>query len=65
MPQLLYSQGKSPRYPLERRLRVPQRQSEHGGKEKKIPSVPLQESKPGCPAHSLVTILTEIPWLPK
>jgi len=44
---------------------VPQRQSEHGGKEKKIPSVPLQESKPGCPAHSLVTILTEIPWLPK
>jgi hypothetical protein len=38
MPQPLYPQGKSPQYPLDRRLGGPQSQSGHSGKEKKNPS---------------------------
>jgi hypothetical protein len=34
MPQLLYPQGKGPRYPLDRRLGRPQSQSGHSGEEK-------------------------------
>jgi hypothetical protein len=38
--QPLYSQGKSPWYPLERRLSGPQSQSEHGGEEKNSRPLP-------------------------
>jgi hypothetical protein len=34
IPQLLYSRGKSPQYPLDRRLGGPQNQSVHSRKEK-------------------------------
>jgi hypothetical protein len=34
MPWLLYPQGKSPWYPLDRRLGGPQSWSEHGGEQK-------------------------------
>jgi hypothetical protein len=34
IPRSLYLQGKSPWYPLDRRLGVPQNQSRHGGDEK-------------------------------
>jgi hypothetical protein len=44
MPWLLYSQGKSPWYPLDRRLGGPESQSECGGEEKN--SQPLLELKP-------------------
>jgi len=40
MPQLLYPWGKSPWYPLNKRL------SGHSGKEEKIPSFPLPEIEP-------------------
>jgi hypothetical protein len=53
MPQQLYPRGKSPQYPLDRKLSGPQSQSGHGGKEKN----PCWESKPSCPACSLVNIL--------
>jgi len=33
-PRPLYTQGKSPRYPLDRRLGGPQSRSGHGGEEK-------------------------------
>jgi len=35
MPRPLYSQGKSPLFPLDRRLVGPQCRSENGGEEKK------------------------------
>jgi hypothetical protein len=50
-------------YPLDGRLVVPQRSSEHGDKEKKSHHLPCQEQNPGCPAHTSLTILTEILWL--
>jgi len=37
MPWLLYPQGKSPRYPLDKWLGGPQRWSEHSGEKKKNP----------------------------
>jgi hypothetical protein len=40
MPQLLYLQGKSPWYPLDRRLGGPQSQSGHGGEEKNSQPLP-------------------------
>jgi hypothetical protein len=36
MPQPLYSRGKIPRYPLDRRLGGPQSRSGHSGEEKEI-----------------------------
>jgi hypothetical protein len=45
--RLLYPQGKSPWYPLDRRLGGPQSRSGRGGEEK-IPS-PRQESNPRTP----------------
>jgi hypothetical protein len=49
----LYSPGKSPWYPLDRRLGGPQSRFERL----------WRESKPGRPARSLVTIVTELPQL--
>jgi len=53
MPRPLYSQGKSPWYPLNRRLDEPQSHSGRGGEEKKIAS-PSRDS-------NLVTPLKEHP----
>jgi hypothetical protein len=44
MPQLLYPQGKSPWYPLDRRLGGPQSQSGHGGEEKNSQLLPGLET---------------------
>jgi hypothetical protein len=56
-PRLLYSLGKSPRYPLDTSLSGPQSRSGRGGEEKN--SLPLLPHA----ARSLVTILTELPRL--
>jgi hypothetical protein len=56
-PWPLYPWGESSHYPLCRRLGGSQSPPGCGGKEQS-PS-PCWESNPGCPAHSLVTILTE------
>jgi hypothetical protein len=55
--QLLYSQGKSPRYPLDREMGGPQSWSGCGGEEKN--RCFCWESNPSRPASGLVTILTE------
>jgi hypothetical protein len=44
--------GKTPKYPLDRKLGGPQSRSGRG---------PGRESNPGCPASSLVTTMTAIP----
>jgi hypothetical protein len=62
MPWPLYPQGKSPWYPLYRRLGGTQSWSEHYGKIEKHPC-PCQESNTGDPAHSLLTIVNELPQL--
>jgi len=54
----LYPQGRSPRYPLGRRLDGPQGRSGLGVEEKK--PCPYTEPIPGLPARSLVTILSEL-----
>jgi len=56
-----FPHGNNPWYPLYRRLGGPQSQSGCSG-EKKNPS-PSWESNPGHPAHSLITILAELPQL--
>jgi hypothetical protein len=53
--------GKSTRYPLDRRLGGSQSQSATRGKEKNLCS--CQKLNPGLPAHSLITVLTELTWL--
>jgi hypothetical protein len=60
-PWPLYSQVKSPQYPLNRRPGGSQIHFGCGGKEKYPCS--CQESNPGPPACSIVTILTELPQL--
>jgi len=58
----LRQRQKSPWYPLNRRLSGPQNQSGHSGE--KIPIIaPAGELNSGCPAHSLVSILTRLPQL--
>jgi hypothetical protein len=47
-PRPLYPQGKSPRYPLDRRLGGPQSRSGHGGEEKNSQPLP-RESNPRTP----------------
>jgi hypothetical protein len=47
-----FTQGKSPRYPLDRRLGGPQSRSGHGMVKRKIPS-PRQESSPRTPIVQL------------
>jgi len=60
--QLLYPQGKSSQYPLNRRLDGPYSQFGCGSKEKN--PWPCWESNAGHPPCSLVTILTQLPWFP-
>jgi len=50
------SPGKSPHYPLDRRLGGPQSWSGWGGKEKKSQHFPYQELNPSHPACSLVSM---------
>jgi len=64
-PQPIYSRGKSPPYPLDRKLGGPQSRSGRGGEEKRIPSFPPQELNPGRPARNLFSILTEVIHPPK
>jgi hypothetical protein len=54
--RLLYTQGKSPQYPVERRLSGRQSQSRRGDKENPAPTDNLTLN-PVCPAHNLVTVL--------
>jgi len=53
--------GKEPLYPLSRRLVGPQCQSGSSGGKKYIPAH-AGNSTPDCPAHSVVNILTVLPW---
>jgi hypothetical protein len=62
-PQPLCPRGKSPRYPLDRRLGGAQNRSGHRG-DNEIPSCPLPVLNPERPAHSLVSILTALPRFP-
>jgi hypothetical protein len=54
MPWPLYLWGKSPWYLMDRRLVGLQSQSRCSGEKRN----PCQESNPGHPAHSLVTIMS-------
>jgi len=62
-PRPLYSWGKNRRYPLNRKLGGSQSRSGRYGEERN-PCL-YRESNPGGPARSLVTVLTELPRLPK
>jgi hypothetical protein len=62
-PWALYTRGKSPRYPLDRRFGGPQSLSERGGEEKNSYHSPYRELNPGHQACSLVPMLTELPRL--
>jgi hypothetical protein len=55
--------GKESWYPTDRRLGGPQRWFGHDGKEEKSLPCPYLESNPDHLTCSLVTILTELPWL--
>jgi len=57
-PWPLYPRGKSPWYPLNRRLGEPHSQSGCGGEEKNSLPCPCWESNPSHPSHSVVTILS-------
>jgi len=57
----LYPKGKRTWNPLVRRLSWPQSQSEYDNKEKK--SLHWYKLNCSCPAHILVTVLTELPQL--
>jgi hypothetical protein len=59
---LLHLQGKSPWYPLDRRLGGLQSQSRHGGEEKK--SQPLLGLKPPIIKSVAQHCTTELSWLP-
>jgi hypothetical protein len=63
-PGLFYLWGKNPRYPLDRRLGGPQRRSGRGSEEKNSRNFPCWELNLVRRAHSMVTILTELPRLP-
>jgi hypothetical protein len=54
--------GENLQYLLEKRLGGSQNQSGHSGEEKKSLHCPCYIN-PSCPAHSIVTILTELLWL--
>jgi len=52
-PRPLYSQGKSPWDPLDRRPGVPQSHSGCGGEERNSQPPPgIEPQNPDCPAHS-------------
>jgi hypothetical protein len=60
-PQPLYPQGKSPWYPVDKRLGGPQIRSGRGGEEKNSqPPRGIESYNPDRPAHSLVAIPTEL-----
>jgi hypothetical protein len=61
-PRLLYDRGRSLHYIAERRPGGPQNRSGRDSEEKNPPP-PGRDPKPGRPARSLVTILTELPRL--
>jgi hypothetical protein len=50
--------GKSPQYPLHRKLSGPEKWFACGEKEIKTYHCPFWELNPSCPAHSLVSTLT-------
>jgi hypothetical protein len=50
-----------PRYPFDKRLNGSQSRSGRGGEDRT--SLSLQGSNPGRPAHNLVTILNELPYV--
>jgi hypothetical protein len=61
MPWLLQPQGKSPQYPLDRRLGGPQVSLNMVLKKKNSQSpVGIKNQTYDHPAHSLITILTEL-----
>jgi hypothetical protein len=60
MPRPLYPQGKSPWYPLDRRLGGSQSRSGGVDEEKECHHDPCQKSNPGRPACSLVSTLSEL-----
>jgi hypothetical protein len=55
-PRPFYPQGKSPRYPFDRRLGGAESQSRRRGEEKKPFPRFCRESNPGSPARKLVAI---------
>jgi hypothetical protein len=60
-PRPLYPQGKSPWYPLDRRLGRPQSRSGRGGEEKNSQPPPgIERYFPDHPAPSLVAISTDL-----
>jgi hypothetical protein len=63
-PRSLCPQGKSPRYPLDRRLRGPQSRSEHGVEGKNSQPMPGFEPRPSdCPARSQSPGLKQLSYL--
>jgi len=58
MTLLLYTQGKSPWYPLGRRLDR-SRASLDAAAKRKTSLCPYWELNPGHPSHSLISLLTE------
>jgi hypothetical protein len=61
MPQPLYPQGRSSRYPLDRRLGGAQSIYGHGGEEKNSQSPPgIEPYNPDRPTRSLVAVPTEL-----
>jgi len=63
MPWLLYPWGKSPWYPVDRRLDGPRAGLDAVTKRKN--PCPCWKLRSTCPACSLDTILTELPYLLK
>jgi hypothetical protein len=64
MPRPIYPRGKSPQYPLDRRLGGPQSLSGRGGEEKNSQPPPgIEPPNPNAPARSSVGIPTELPRL--
>jgi hypothetical protein len=63
MPQLLYLQGKSPCYPVDRRLGGPQSQYGYGGEEKNSQPLPGLKCLTIQPVAYYCT--TELYWLQK
>jgi hypothetical protein len=61
-PRPVYTRGKSPRYPLDRRLGGPQNRSALYGEENNI--LPCREWNPDRLAHSLSAKLIQLPRLP-
>jgi hypothetical protein len=60
-PRPLYPRGKSPRYPLDRRLGGPQSRSGRGGEKKH--SRPLPELEPPIIQPVAQRYTTDLPWL--